>query len=226
LTQSAFILAANAIFDCDLPALRLLVDAGLDVHEPGPFGNTLLRNAATQESPDALRALLDAGADPNHRTFYRSPVDKRFESGFTPLLYARTAEVVSLLLERGADANAASDFGTTALMRAETEQIARLLIERGAAVDSINQDGSTALMLAASGARPDVVRYLLSRGADPNMRQRFRRGKKTHTALSFASAHLASWAKLTPYALAQGGVCAVVERLEQVMDLLRRAGAV
>jgi ankyrin repeat protein len=198
---------------------------GLDLHEEGPFGNSLLRNAATQDSPAALRMLLDLGANPNHKTNYRSPVDKRFEAGFTPLMYVHTLEAAQLLTEHGADVNLASDAGTTPLMRARSAEIARLLVESGADVDSTNPSGSTALLFAVQMGRPDVVEYLLSVGADPNARQSYRRGKKTYTPLRLAREGIDAWSKHSPEALGSGGV-AILESHRRIVDLLVAEGAV
>jgi ankyrin repeat protein len=47
------------------------------------------------------------------------------------------------------------------------------LIGRGAAIDARDSEsGSTALYLAASWGRRDVAAFLLSRGADPNARNK------------------------------------------------------
>jgi ankyrin repeat protein len=46
--------------------------------------------------------------------------------------------------------------------------IAMNLIDRGADVNMANQDGWTPLALAVSARNTDLVRALLSKGADPN----------------------------------------------------------
>jgi ankyrin repeat protein len=158
-------IANHAILKGDLAALREAVSAGLDLHQSFSHGNTLLRNAAGRPVPGPLVLLLELGADPNHRSYYRSPVDKRFEAGFTPLMYVQTAEGAKELISRGADVNAQSDCGMTALMRARTEAIAKVLVENGANLDATNNRGTTALMFAAKGADAYVVRYLIAQGA-------------------------------------------------------------
>lgn len=68
-------------------------------------------------------------------------------------------------------ANVADSNGLTALhWAAAYGQLisAQLLIESGAEIDIEGSDGETPLLLAASGGHHDVVRYLLSEGANPN----------------------------------------------------------
>jgi len=76
---------------------------------------------------DAVRLLLDAGADPNTRN----------EAGATALMWAvDDADKTRLLLRRGADPNVKSDDGRTALLAATaghpSAAVVRLLLDYGA----------------------------------------------------------------------------------------------
>jgi ankyrin repeat protein len=104
--------------------------------------------AARAGATGAMAALLDAGADADVR-------DGRF--GWTALLHAvhtRQSGAVALLLERGADPNAATPRGVTALMMAADDPdpaiVARLL-EYGAEPTRRGPGGRTALSQAVSG---------------------------------------------------------------------------
>ncbi len=57
----------------------------------------------------------------------------------------------------------------TAAARGNTE-VAKLLLDAGADVDAANHDGSTALHTAAFLCRKDIVRALLEHGADTSVR--------------------------------------------------------
>src|SRR5579859_4542752 len=71
------------------------------------LGETPLHYAATFGNPDAVRVLLERGADPNARN----------RAGATPLIYgAYNFEKSRLLVEKGADVNARAQNGTTPLM--------------------------------------------------------------------------------------------------------------
>lgn len=222
MNKSAFHLASKAIFEEDLAGLSAAIAGGLDIHQEAAHGNTLLRNAAMNDNSAPLRLLLEMGANPNQRINYRSPVDKRFEAGFTPLMYASTAEAALTLIGHGADVNLASDSGMTALMRASDEDTARVLIENGAAVDAVNQAGTSALMFASNSGHAEVVRLLLGKGANFSLRQNKRRGKKAYTALELAKDGLSTWEAFSPDQVNADSVL-VIERYRRSVAYLSAA---
>ncbi|CAK9100631.1 unnamed protein product [Durusdinium trenchii] len=80
-------------------------------------------------------------------------------------------EVVRLLLEAGADKDAADTDGSTALQFAAGKghchlKVVRLLLEAGADKDAADTDGSTALHFAARNGHLKVVQLLREAGAD------------------------------------------------------------
>ena len=97
-----------ACFFCRPEIVNLLIRAGADIHLPAKgFGTvTPLHSAAAGRNPDAVEALLKAGAKP----------DVRQQGGFTPLHSAANngdARSTRLLLEHGANASLQSDDGKT-----------------------------------------------------------------------------------------------------------------
>src|SRR3989442_14648505 len=52
----------------DAAGIRRLLAAGEEADQMGGRGGTPLVSAARARAPEAMRALLDAGADPNRRT--------------------------------------------------------------------------------------------------------------------------------------------------------------
>src|SRR5690242_16044411 len=79
-----------------------------------------------------------------------------------------SVNVARVLLESGANANAASRDGSTPLEDASLrgfESIVRLLLDHGAQVNQLNTDsGTTALYAAAAFGRDGIVKLLLERG--------------------------------------------------------------
>ena len=78
---------------------------------------------------------------------------------------------VRVLLQEGADVNAAQPDGATALHWAaylDDLKTTRLLIDAGAAVDAANELGATPLYLACENGNPALVRALLEAGASPD----------------------------------------------------------
>lgn len=109
----------------------------------------------------AVRSALAAGGE----------VNAKDPEGATPLMYAAfypaNADCLRLLLEHGADPNAANVFGASALIwgTGNLEKV-KLLVEHGADVNARSKLGKSALLVAASrdGAGP-IVSYLLTHGA-------------------------------------------------------------
>ena len=83
-------------------------------------------------------------------------------------------EIVDLLLEHGADANAAA-FGHSALAHAALKNhlhCVRVLLEHGAAHSDTgdSSDSWTPTMLAAAGGHGEIINVLLEAGADHTLR--------------------------------------------------------
>jgi ankyrin repeat protein len=90
--------------------------------------------------------------------------------GTTPLIHAALyadADVVGLLIDRGADVNLPTKDGMTALMAAAGDlDKVRLLLERGAKIAATTKSGRTPLLIAATyPGNVEVVRLLLKNGA-------------------------------------------------------------
>jgi ankyrin repeat protein len=139
----------------------------LDLNRTDREGHTPLTRASRNRCAEAVRLLLNAGADPNR-------CDDR--TRLTPLRHAvslygaQSAELVALLIEHGADANAADERGVTPVMPAAwsgSGDVTRLLIGAGANVNARPNDGFTALHRAATADSAEVVTLLLAAGADP-----------------------------------------------------------
>jgi ankyrin repeat protein len=122
-----------------------------------------------------VKLLLDRGADPNTQQF----------RGQTALMWAAAeghADVVALLLARGADpalSTAASTKqerrppgGMTALLFAARQghlDTARALLEGGADLNQAGADNTTPLLIAVVNGHYDLASLLVERGANPNI---------------------------------------------------------
>jgi uncharacterized protein len=145
---------------------------------------------------DYIKALLDAGADPNIRMNSSTETRTIFthqwleEPGATPFLRAAQSsdlELMRLLLEKGADPNLATNDGVTPLMvasgiawvegvtyewseEANIETI-KMLIELGNDPNTQDiEDGRTAMMGAAHKGRPEAIQVLVDAGGDLSLR--------------------------------------------------------
>ena len=87
------------------------------------------------------------------------------------------ADTVGLLIDSGANVNAATDLGITPLALAAANgnaDVAGTLLEAGADPDAGSEAGVTPLMQAARTGRIETVRALLEFGADVNANERTR----------------------------------------------------
>lgn len=162
--------------------VRLLLDAGADVNGVREGEGTPLCRAAVFGRKEIAETLLDRGAEVNVRC--------DADHGDTPLMDALRGamfgDMPGELKEGFADADDADgeDNDEADEERGKAEKfrevmnmpagefldIARLLLERGADANVVAQCdvGETALMYAAGGANVEMVKELLSRGADVN----------------------------------------------------------
>ena len=126
-----------------------------------PDGTTPLHWAVRANDVDAVQRLLRSGANPDAANRY----------GVTPLSLAATnasAPLIQALLQAGA--HPTNSILMTAARTGNAEVI-RMLIARGADANARESSlGETALMWAAAENHPEAVRALIEHGADPNAR--------------------------------------------------------
>ncbi|MBZ5674997.1 MAG: ankyrin repeat domain-containing protein [Acidobacteriia bacterium] len=143
----------------------------------------------TRDPLPLIKKLLDAGADPN--ALINSTPRARMREGSPRLVYATAlmraalagdVELARLLLAHGADPHIISKDRETTLMAAcgtgfingyhrqrspaDRLELVKLLIELGEDVNAADNYGITPLMVAANLGDIEIVRYLISKGAD------------------------------------------------------------
>jgi ankyrin repeat protein len=160
--------------EANLELARILLEAGAAVDAiEGELGWTALMNAVSNGDIDAVRLLVEAGANVNQaasngdtpwnlaRRWGHPEIAALLEQAgavepadvgtdlHRAILWGKT-EAVSNLLAHGADANAQDSQGRSALIAAMThwgkEEIVRLLLDHGADLHAVGQDGSPLLM--------------------------------------------------------------------------------
>ena len=158
---------ADRIQAGDRKAALAMIAAGADVNQAQPDGSTPLHWATYRVDRELVNALLKKGA--------RASVVNRY--GASPLAEAvRVAnlELAAMLLEAGADANVANEDGQTALMlaaRTGNVPVAELLVRQGAEVNRRERfKQQSAVMWAAGENHPEMVAFLVAKGADLTIR--------------------------------------------------------
>ncbi len=117
-----------------------------------------------------VKDLLDQGVDAN--------ANPTADLEFAPIIVAAeysTAEIVELLIDKGAELEARNNHGNTPLMVAvlhSRPEIVQLLIDKGAKVEARNNHGNTPLISAVSYSKPEIVKLLLDAGADLEARNK------------------------------------------------------
>jgi uncharacterized protein len=185
----------------------LIVFAGYSLAHAGSYEDFFV--ALKQDDPQAVRALLNRGFDPNTLDPKRLPglyvalrdsslkaaqalidwpktnVEMRTPEDESPLMMAclkGQTDMVKKLISRDADINKT---GWTPLHYAATGGhvvIIELLLDQHAYIDAESPNGTTPLMMAAHYGSPAAVKVLLEAGADPTLKNQL-----GLTAIDFAN---------------------------------------
>ncbi len=143
-------------------------------------GLTPLHLAIHGQHKEMVKLLIENGADVNARdSDYDTPLIKAAQTG--------NNEIIRALIKAGADVNAADMSGKTALhhliMSGDMESIA-LLTEGGANVNAADNDGMTPIFgVPVSDGLMEIVEYLISKGAEINIKDGEGTSLLQHTAI-------------------------------------------
>ena len=179
-------------------AVTLLTEKGADVNARMTGGFTALHLAAQQGQTEVVKILIAAGADktllsepkgsglqPIHlaalgghatamSSLYKAGVSIDALTGDkkTPLMIALSAQqdkMANLIVNTGANLNAADSQGLTALMLLAsyegTLDLAKKMIDKGAKLEIESKGNATALDYAKSKQRDDLIKLFESKGA-------------------------------------------------------------
>ena len=141
--------------------------------------NKKLDQAAKYGRVEDVRYLLNKGANPNalreaiigHFPYKVEYYNRSQGPEYLPRAYRRQIEIVKLLLEAGAKANArALNRATYYGDRSGYGEIVKLLLEAGVDPNTQSDSGRfSPLKNAVKGGYNDIVKILLEGGADPNL---------------------------------------------------------
>lgn len=146
----------DALSKKDSTAVFNLIKNGADINAPDANGTSVLMTACRWADDWTVSFLLRHGATADKP---RSP------KGRTPLMIASAyyggKGICSMLIEHGADVNAATDRGITSLMFAAQNaklDVVELLLKKGAKPQTKDANGKTALDYANNAEVTDYLR--------------------------------------------------------------------
>lgn len=165
---------------------RLMREEGVDpdVIFSSPKGQLpLLAWPIVAGNPDGLRAMLEAGADPNaKKPFPGERGERHYPNAMVWAAQQSDPVYLQLLLDHGGDPDTRNANGEALLFHAYIHQNqwrnVQLLVERGADVNANIFAGSTIVDTYASMGGFQMTYWLLEHGADPTLI--FRYGKPEH----------------------------------------------
>ena len=171
--------AATAIFPAHADAYDDFFKA-VELDDSSTVGRLLLRgfdpNAIDRRGRSAIVFALVSDSARAFELLIAHPetrVDAANAAGETPLMMAAlrgNLGAVRSLIERGAQINRPGWSPLHYAASGPEPKVLQLLLERGADIDARAPNGNTPLMMAARYGAVDGAQVLLSRGADPRLR--------------------------------------------------------
>lgn len=153
-----------------------LLDTGENInYQDSNYGKSALHHAAQNNNVQLIKELMKRKADITLR-------DKRSNTPFTIAVFYKKADAARYFLKSGIDANETGQYGQPAIILAtqsaqsmeysvfdENKKMLELLLKHGADINAQDSDGNTCLIDAAQDGNFAMVRYLLTKGADPSI---------------------------------------------------------
>lgn len=152
--------------------VSLLLEHDAEINAIGEWGHTPLFIAVIMRNKELAGYLIARGAQVNNGAAINRSWGG-YETNWTPLMQAAwqgSRDIVRLLVEQGAEIDAAGSSGRTALVFAifrKKVPVARFLVSKGADL-SVTIAGSTLLHEAAYQDLEEIAQILISRGLDIN----------------------------------------------------------
>ena len=181
-----------------------LLDRGADVNVQGGLQGSVLQAAVAVQNPSLVETLLEKGADPNavigdpagllaaiagtrdsDAPYGKWGEGEQWAYALQSAARKGLEDIVLLLLDYGANANAQGGKYGTALQAAASKgytSVVKLLLDRGADIELQGGKYGSAIQAGAASGNAKTLKLLIARGADLNVE-----GGKYNTALEAAS---------------------------------------
>lgn len=159
----------EAVVNNHLEVARYMVQLGGCVYSKEEDGSTCLHHAAKIGNLEMVSLLLSTG---------QVDVNAQDSGGWTPIIWAaehKHIDVIRMLLTRGADVTLTDNEENICLHWASftgSAAIAEVLLNAQCDLHAVNYHGDTPLHIAARESYHDCVLLFLSRGANPELRNK------------------------------------------------------
>lgn len=160
-TPEAFL---NKVAEGDAEHVKVFLEAGVDPAARNNANRTALWVATERKQTEVLKALLEAGVKPDEKN---APAMESGKSLVFEAVDSGDAEIVRILVEAGADAKIANDYGVPPLAEAaRTGQLetCKILLKAGADPNAA-PSGFPLLFGPINENQLEVVRLLIDSGA-------------------------------------------------------------
>ena len=150
--------------------IKKAVKQGADLFQKDQYGFTALMKAAEKDNTEALKALLDAGADindySNYTAVFRHTTEAFSQGNLAAALEARASNPLD---DEEKDFGKIGDNALLNALYANKMDSAMTLIKSGIDVNFMNSEGMTALLGATYRGSITVVKALVKAGAKINV---------------------------------------------------------
>lgn len=167
----------------NVEVVQLLLNRGAKLSEKNGTGHQELGHAVDTGSSEIVRLLLDAGAKPNDGKGVSFCLARAAQRGYL--------DVVKLLIDRGANVAPEGTGGFYFMLQvANGNNVDALKLILDKRKELGKEDLGTVLISACMSGRPEIVEFLLSRGADVNVRNEGDQRTPLHAAAHRGSSKL------------------------------------
>lgn len=150
----------GAAWEGHTAVVKMLVEAGANLNTITQAQNTALWAASFRGHTEIAEILVAAGADVNKKAIHDSPLSAACRSN--------SIDIVTLLLEHGADPGLRDKYGATPLHYVGELAVAKALLAAGAEVNAPDFNGRTPLANAEQQGAEEVAALLRSAGGSSN----------------------------------------------------------
>ena len=147
-----------AVYYNKIDTVKLMLDAGVDPNEKMSDCYSPLTTSIRDNHPEIMSLLLSRGANVHQKG-----------EGWPLAIAVRKPEILKMLLAAGADVNTYPGLIELAVWANNLESV-KILLEAGVSINEKHQNCYTPLTTAVRDNHPEMLAFLLSHGADPNLK--------------------------------------------------------